>query len=81
MKRSLFRLLALVGALSVASLAHADVYGRCYIYCSNGTTAGPYGSSSAGCCEDFQNLCGGYGAAYTVAGFYPYQTWVECYVE
>lgn len=80
MKKGLFRMLALVGALSVTSLASASDVGKCYIQCSNGTTAGPYWSTDVDCCNDFQNLCGGSGSAYTVYGWPPNQSISECLV-
>jgi hypothetical protein len=66
--KKLLRMLALVSALSVTSIAAAGYYdpGKCYITCSDGvTTAGPYWSTAESCCADFQALCGGYGTAYT----------------
>ena len=80
MKRNLLRMLALGGVLSVTSLASAGYWdqGKCYVYCSNGTTAGPYWSTAESCCNDLQNLCGGNGLAYTVFGSPPYQSIVDC---
>ena len=80
MKRNLLRMLALAGALSVASLANAGYWdqGKCYIYCSNGTTAGPYWSTADDCCADFERLCAGSGSAYTVFGTPPYQSILDC---
>ncbi len=83
MKRTLVRMLLLVVALSVASLAMADPWtdsGMCYIQCSNGTTYGPYGSTAPDCCRDFDNLCGGSGLAYLVVGMRPNQQIYDCFV-
>jgi hypothetical protein len=71
MKKNLLRALLLVCALTVTSLALADPWTdscRCYIQCSNGTTAGPYWTTGPGCCQDFQSLCGDQGLAYCSAG-------------
>jgi hypothetical protein len=81
MKRSLSLSLAFVGALALPTLAAAD-WGTCHIYCSNGSTYGPYGSSSTGCCVDFEDRCGSQGSAYTVVGSPPYQgSIVDCLPE
>jgi hypothetical protein len=77
MKKGLFRMLALAGVLSVASLANATDQGKCYIQCDS-TNVGPYWSTDADCCRDFENLCGSVGLAYTVYGSPPHQSVHEC---
>lgn len=66
MLKNFLRMTALLCALSVTSIAAAGYYdpGDCYVFCWDGTTAGPYWSDAESCCADFQRLCGGNGTAY-----------------
>lgn len=72
-------MLALAGALTVASQAGADPWGvgNCFIQCPDGTTARLW-STAAECCAEFQNLCGGNGIAYMTFGWPPQIYDLDC---